>query len=304
MRTLKLLALLWLLVTMKVLSQTEPSGPMSFVYKLNGTTTTASLDVTNYEQNDFLYGFQWSGTVNMMNGLKMNAKSDWSINSPGNDPSLTGLYGVHQAANDWQGIYLRNAVSMQYKPGLLINTPGTYTTFSGDPTNPVFGFKNINTSSYVTDVTNTEGNHWLQLSRSKTGTLPVVVLSNPWPDDQLVQFTSSEGQFNGFTGDNWYISIKIKAISDAPGITDATPILKIKLPYIKGNGSCDDINFDTLPSNSYYLDNEQMISTYLNQSRDYRLKLKSTQCPDYTKEFIITRGMLPAIGSDVVISAN
>jgi hypothetical protein len=302
MKTIKLFAFILMLVTLKVYSQTEPSGPMTFVYKLNGSTTTASLDASQHTQNDFVYGFQWSGSVKMMSGLKMNADANSSIDAPGNDPSLTGLYGVHQAANYWQGIYLRNAASMQYEPGLFISSPGTYTTFSGDPTNPVFGFKDIDINAqYITDGNN---NHWLELNRNNYNT-EIIVLQNPWPDDQLIQFASSAGQFDGFTGDNWYISLKIKVTDDDPmGVDPNEPILKIKLPYTKGNGSSDAINFNFLPSDSYSADNEQMISTYLNQSRGYRLKLKSTQCQGNTKEFIITRGMLPAIGSDVVISAN
>jgi hypothetical protein len=70
MKTLKVFAFILLLVTLKVYSQTEPSGPMTFVYKLNGSTTTASLDASQHTQNDFVYGFQWSGSVKMMFGFQ------------------------------------------------------------------------------------------------------------------------------------------------------------------------------------------------------------------------------------------
>jgi hypothetical protein len=70
MRTIKLFAFILLLVTLKVYSQTEPSGPMTFTYKLNGSTTTASLDAAQHTQDEFLYGFQWSGSVKMMFGFQ------------------------------------------------------------------------------------------------------------------------------------------------------------------------------------------------------------------------------------------
>ncbi|MCX6148752.1 MAG: hypothetical protein NTW25_16080 [Candidatus Kapabacteria bacterium] len=120
--------------------------PKAWKFKWGSDTSARILNIDSFPQSRFITGFQWSGTPKMDSLMLNNASSggylldSHLIRSKAN--LIIGQPTVLSRSN--YGV-LKNCVAMQYEPTLLIDTNnlGVFKTRTGDPSNPVFGFKSI-----------------------------------------------------------------------------------------------------------------------------------------------------------------
>lgn len=222
----------------------EPAS-MSFTYK--GQVININQD--RFKQNKFLMGWQWSGTNE--NGYKMNYSMGSNIVAGGGFPvsSWNTLDRTHQLLSQpgkdgiaWNRPFIQTAAWLTYEPGLVIPEDESFRTITDDPTNPIFGFKYVTeygTLTFTQDDDDFNKKHYrLALYQddfySSTQT-PELVLSNPWPNDEL--YTKNEGgQHTLYTGKKWYLTINLRRTSSSfngysSTIMDDTPVLSIVLPY-------------------------------------------------------------------------
>ncbi len=298
------IAVLFLLffISVDAFCQDKEVSKSDFNFKYEGVDIDISQD--RFKQKNFFLGFQWSGTGRMSELLYMNARaSNIACKHPHSLTPFGGRADSFDYAEKMNLIiqpgktalgheiaHIRNAASMTYEPGLHIthSTPSSDMSYKSynDSMNPVFGFrtKNGGTSADYTD-----GRRRLELRTIANIPSTIPVISNPWPDDQFFTFDGgTSGAYSYFDGKKWYLTINLRSINMLPGMSlpvfyDPTPVLKIKLPYTRRDGSTGTIKFKVPTS--------------------YIMTLSRTNRGDFidipvgnstTDELVITKGMIEA----------
>ena len=155
--------MLGLLIPILIFAQDIEQTPFEFDYETadGQQYTDQALDPDLFPQDEYLMGFQWWGTGKMMKAMGMNSIAEDAIpHDTANESNIPikliiqpGKFGE---ANNLP--YIRNAVCMQYEPGLEADTNGQFNTFPNDPSNPIFGFVNIHSDTDT--ASNFNDNHY------------------------------------------------------------------------------------------------------------------------------------------------
>ena len=210
-----------------------------------------------------------------------------------------------------------NARAIQYEPTLLLNpnNPSNLVKRQGDTTRPVFGFLNRR-GRVLTDSTDPNFN---RLIIDGDSLINQVILSEPWPCNQLSMFGKSHNPDTAnYTFDNYLCRTLIFSINlRRAGIEiNNDTVLKIELPYTylydssyiippdsltihhKTLVGYENIQFANLPSPAQYPNGTYELTNGRGSIRD-TIPLNNSG----VRAIYITKQMLPPNNKDITISA-
>lgn len=238
-------------------SQDAEPSPMNFEW--GSSSTPRSLQVDSFPQNNFLTGFQWSGSPKMNHALLNNSAASDEVywESGTNYSSKRYLMGqpryIREYNNSQTGyqVGIRNAPAMLWEPTLRIpknDSTGMFIIREHDPTNAVFGFHHIKGIILPYNEYTDENYNRLKLRKGiDTG----LVLNDIWPKPKFMTFEGSS-QTVGYQGQKWNLTINLRRYSiDDDDTVDNALVLEIKLPYRTTSPAYRSINFDSLPTTFY-----------------------------------------------------
>ncbi|MDQ1264935.1 MAG: hypothetical protein QG635_85, partial [Bacteroidota bacterium] len=202
-------------LTLQTYSQDKEPQPMKFVW--GEPSTYSALDPNQLTQDNFLTGFQWSGTPLMNHALQNNSAASGGIYWEAGTNYSAKRYLFNQPAyitiaNDITGYQIgcRNAASMTWEPTLYIpkDSAGQFITRQNDSTNAIFGYHYIQGEILPANQYTDENYNRLKLRKdviADTG----LALNDIWPKPQFMTFNGG-GQASGYQGQKWYLTINLK----------------------------------------------------------------------------------------------
>lgn len=201
----------------------QNSEPSAWNFKWGFSQTPRELEVDSFPQNDFLTGFQWSGSGKMNRALGNNSVAGGNITIDSGALYSEPLKAIKQPYFDHKTKYstgIRNAAAMVYEPTLKIAKPGEFAYREDDPTNAIFGFQNIVGHIIPADSSFDENYNRLILHKWLADTGDVKVLSNIWPNADFETFNGSS-QLYGYRGTKWYLTVNLRRLNPV-GETDTS----------------------------------------------------------------------------------
>ncbi len=285
-------------------------------------------DIFKRDTSVFLRGWNWDNThKNLNEAMGMNSHHRtvvyWNctqdfLHRYSKNTLLIPCYDKFGHADRQAG--LLQAISIQFDPEefFYYNTADTlYHTFQAnttDTTGAVFGFRNIS------NIVDTLGNDVLLYKDSITNNTPLLVFSDPFPNDELIGLRDIDScvydHVNGIkdtlmNGFQFYISLHLRALEQVDTLAINDTILTIKIPYKYRIALGDSVgSFNTTYA---YIDSvpNPILADQLDRGRRQPLRspLLSDTSMNYPQEFVITKRMLanmPNMSTDssyVTISA-
>ena len=244
MKTRLTIIIIMILNCISIKSQDRDPNQQSFYYL--GQTRQLNADNALFQPRGFTLGWHWASGRSMSSGLKWTCgqTTDSIPTAPGSMVWIP-VWASRFADSvdliiDLKGVYANglslsslNSMMMTFEPTLKINNPGQLETRSGDPTNPVFGFKYIHPGITIRDTDR-------ELKLNKTGGYgspanPQVVLSEPWSKNELKHVPGMESDdllnpITNYNGTEWYFTMKIRR-NELSQIMDDSTVLTVRLPY-------------------------------------------------------------------------
>ncbi len=279
-------------------------------YTWEDTTVFSPRKLTN-----FTLGWQWAGPNKEVNKalhittyqnrlaypLQRNAIFPTIADSGGTPRNI--IWGDLRLTNDGDN-YGLGGISMHFDPTAPTAINETTPVRTGDTTGAIFGFTTRNTTIGTLNPSGVDFDRYT-LNKNAPGlpsTSGITVLSHPVKDDNYVQSSTGGRDGNG----HWYIAVNLRR-SDTSTLSGSDKVLTIKVPYELANpglpNAKDSIVFDSVAVTSSSGTNKISLS----DSRGLALKLQGAASNQ--KELVITRDMLPVMGTtgslsnDITISA-
>ena len=288
---------LFMLSTFTLFSQDyEPS---QITYNFQGNINYyLSGDSSYFKQNNFILGWAWSCGKKMSEALMDNQGHVGDNFSKSVIKDSTNLVicanGIYDAGSGLTG---SNSQSMCYSPVLRItNDEGII----NNPKHYIFGFKHINGEPIVSNDVS------LKLRTIGLGYISytVPVLDSAWADNYLYWYslgTAPPAYAPDINTTNMLFVINLKRSNPSDNTLDTAKVLKIKLP-LTISGTTSYIQFDSIPSG---IPNDTFhIRTSLRGNNYRGVARKYTQTGTGTREFYITRNMLPRDTGNITITAH
>jgi len=291
--------LIFLLNIYLVFSQDKEPNPWEFIWGHSSTAREFVLD--SFQQKSFLTGFQWSGSVNMNNALRNNAKSGshYTPSAGGLDSNINLIIQPKwRDANFYPPGYY-HAVMMQYEPTLPFNGSNEGQILRPDDiSDPIFGFQNRKGTILEDPL---DDNYSRLILYKDSIYVDSTVLSDLWPQPHFktmdwVSF-NQPGETDKYLGRKWYLTINLKRLNpNIDTLKNDDVVLKLKMPYKRWDGNTGNISFAKIPIN--HQDSVEKLhflhpdSTSLYQFIDSRGWAQQMEV-DITETIEITKRMLP-----------
>lgn len=311
----KVIAFLLLLISFTVFSQDLEPTQFKFDWGVGGVKKYLSADSAFFRQNNFLLGWHWAGKQKISTSLRVNQNDAYrnvEANSLFNNCNIIVKPQEYSHAAEASVL---NGRGIQYEPTLLLNpsSPEDLVIRHGDTTRPVFGFLHRR-GKILNDSTDSNFNRLIIYGDSVNLLRDSVILSDPWPSNQLSSFGTTDT--NTYTQTNHlchtlFISINLRRYDSE--MSDGN-VLKIELPYsylfdstyqIPPNPTIyhktvtryENIQFSAIPSNSTYP------ADIINLLFGRGCAWDTISASQGTRAFYISKKILPPNGEDITISA-
>ena len=311
---MKKLILFALIITSYSLLYSQDREAQPLLFKWGYLEDPRIFEVDSFPQNNFLTGFQWTGSPKMNHSLLNNATASGHLNWEEGTNHNKKMYLIGQPIyiktlnNTWTGynVGIWNAQAMVYEPTLRIpknDSAGMFITRDYDSTNAIFGFHNIKGQVLPANEYSDKNYNRLILRKGiDTG----LVLNDIWPKPKF-ETKEGTGQLYGYQGQKWNLTINLRRKSIAEDDTlDNQLVLEVKLPYRakkENNYYMGAIRFDSLPYQN--INYAQIIcSPLLNNFRGKEIKRNVSVIRDSILR--IYRSMIPIDPDtmDITISAH
>ena len=306
MKTIILLICVFVVIPY-IYSQDKEASPLKFVWGFS--SVPRPLQVDSFPQNNYLTGFQWSGTPKMNHAMLNNSTASGGIYWEDNTNYNSRRYLFNQPKyicgfdNSFTGYGtgIMNAPAMIWEPTLRIpknDSTGMFIIREHDSTNAIFGFHHIMGQILAANQYTDQNYNRLILRKGiDTG----LVLNDIWPKPQF-ETKAGNAQTGGYYGQKWNLTINLrrKNIPDDDTL-DNSVVLEIKIPYRTTESVYRSINFDSLPRQTLN-DTFRISYPMLNNFRGYELKRNGNR----DSVIRIRRSMLPVDTNkkDITISGH
>jgi hypothetical protein len=266
--------------------------------------------------------------------MRVDHTTDESINNtlaPGEDnvrkhqlphkiliPRVRGL-GTNAGGDN---IYVcpNETVAMEFQPWLVWNAvTGRLNFVRDDPSGGVFGFRSVSPLATVAGT----GTNYRSLALTATMTQPgvrVMVCDNIWPSDAVRRYNAGTNTGADYNTSRMFLSVTL-TVTDNQGGQPDDEILRIRIPYWLGsqavdftpnaaqggnNQPSDFMRFQRIPDPT--MPWEQIVdalnaNAVVGHRKGQGVNLADNP-PGFTDEFIITRAMLPPVGTEGTIEAE
>jgi hypothetical protein len=293
--------ILILLLSLSIL-KAQDADPNQLKFLLGNDSTFLNADLDYFKQKKFLLSWEWGVGGKISRALlAQGVDASFDINpADANDSSdlIVKNWGPIYAHHPG-GSAMMNIRGFYYDPTLELDPdhPDKLVKRANDVTHPVFGF--LNRKGYSPSDSSNENFHRRIFDTSVHNIKDSIILSDPWPDDQLIYSADTNlSDANNYMGLSWYFSINLRRFDN---VMNGDTILKIELPYKLTNPVINrQIRFDSIPDTNL----NGIDSLPNNRGLIRKLVLVDPQTIDTI--LYITRNMIPASNSyhkDITISA-